>query len=85
MGNGDIKSTLREFIKANFMVAMEFADDDSFLEHGIIDSLGIIDLMGFIETQYGFRPATQEMIPENFDSLERLSRYIAAQLSESDS
>lgn len=76
MSEVEIKNTLREFITTNFMVATEFADADSFLQHGIVDSLGILDLMSFVEKTWGFKPAAKDMIPDNFDSLDRLAGYI---------
>lgn len=75
MSKTDIKTALREFIQTNFMVS-EFGDDDSFLDQGIIDSLGVLDVMGFIESNFNVRPAPQDVTPENFDSLNRLTNYV---------
>ena len=76
MSESEIKAEIREFIKANFMVATEFDGDDSFLQQGIIDSLGVLDLMGFIERTYGFKPETKDIVPENFDTLNQLANFV---------
>jgi acyl carrier protein len=55
-----------------------FTDDDSFLENGIIDSTGILELIGFIEEEFGIEVRDEDLVPDNFDSISRLCRYIAA-------
>lgn len=77
----DTKSKLKNYIVENFLFGSEDAgldDNDSFLEKGIIDSTGILEVVGFIEDEFGFEVADEELIPENFDSIEKLSAYIQA-------
>lgn len=52
------------------------ADDDSFLEKGIIDSTGILELVMFLEEQFGIKVADEELLPENMDSVGRLVQFI---------
>lgn len=54
----------------------EFADDDSFLENGIIDSTGVLELVLFLEENYGFKVADEEITPENLDSFNNLLKYV---------
>lgn len=54
----------------------EFDDSDSFLETGIIDSLGIVDLMLFLESEYGVKVKPKDITPENFDSVDRLVDFV---------
>ncbi len=75
-----VESTLRKFILENYL----FTDDDSalnnadsFLEKGIIDSTGILEVIFFIEEQFGFKVADEEMVPENLDSVDNLVRFVA--------
>jgi acyl carrier protein len=75
-----ILSDLREFIARNFLFSDKgytYGDDVSFLENGIIDSLGIIELVTFVEKKYGISVADNELLPENFDSVAKLGSFVA--------
>jgi acyl carrier protein len=52
------------------------SDDTSFLESGVIDSTGLLELIGFIERTYGFRLNDEELVPDNLDSLRKLTLFI---------
>jgi len=76
----DTKAELREFIAENFMMGMdpsELTDTGSFLELGIIDSTGVLELVGFLEEKYSIEVADSDLIPDNLDSLENLVKYVA--------
>ena len=63
----------------NFLFGNEskaFSDEDSFMEKGIIDSTGILELIEFVEEQYEIKIEDDELIPENLDSLNNLSAFI---------
>lgn len=75
MSRDDIAQAIRSFIQTNFMVA-DFDDNESFLESGIIDSLGVIDLMAFVEKEYAFKVDPKDVAPENFDSVDRLANFV---------
>ena len=72
------KSEIREFIVHNFLFGQDngLTDDASFLEQGIIDSTGVLELVMFVEEQFGIKIADEELLPENLDSVERLARFI---------
>jgi acyl carrier protein len=75
---------VRDFISRNFLFSdqgFNYADDTSFLEEGIIDSLGIIELVAFVEKQFGISVGDQELLPDNFDSVAKLSSFINAKLA----
>lgn len=81
----DIKGEMRQFIINNYLRDAENArlsDDDSFLEQGIIDSIGVIELTNFIQREYDIKIEVAEIIPENFDTLNNLERYITRKLKE---
>ncbi len=71
---------LREFVQENFLFGQEaaFSDDDSFLEQGIIDSTGVLELVAFLEDRYQITVDDEELVPENLDSINNLLRFIAA-------
>ena len=75
----EVQEELRKFIINNFLFGQEeFAlnPEDSFIETGVIDSTGILELVTFIEDKYSFRIEDEEMLPENLDSLERVGNFI---------
>jgi acyl carrier protein len=74
-----VKKQLRTFIYETYFFGDEseaFADDDSFMEQGIIDSTGVLELTAFMEEKYGFTIEDDEMIPANLDSLNNLISFI---------
>ncbi len=77
--NQDVKTTIREFIVENFLfgdTSVVFDDDDSLMENGILDSTGILELVAFLEKEYGIRIANEEILPENMDTLNNLHRFL---------
>lgn len=67
---------MRDFVEKNFYVNNTFSDSDSFFENGIIDSTGVLELVGFIEKSFDIVVEDDEVIPENLDSIECLINYI---------
>jgi len=69
---------LREFVTTNFYIPPDLDLDEatSFLERGILDSTGVLELVVFIEAQFGIAVADDELVPANFDSLGALTRFI---------
>lgn len=75
----DVRADIKDFIVDNFMMgrdSQELADSSSLLELGIIDSTGVLELVGFIEGKYNFNVEDEELVPENLDSLDNLVSYI---------
>lgn len=74
---------VREFVVENFL----FGDvevlkyDTSFMEEGIIDSTGILELVFFIEETFGFSVKDDELVPENMDSLQNIARFVDRKLN----
>lgn len=74
-----VKQRLREFVAKQYYVAdpTSFDDATSFLDRGIIDSTGVLELVAFVEDTYGLQVADEEIIPANFDSIDALSAFVA--------
>jgi acyl carrier protein len=74
----DIREKLTQFFEENFMIELGngFGEDDSFLESGIIDSTGVLELVTFLEDDFGIKVKDDEIVPENLDSLNNLEAYI---------
>jgi len=75
----DIKEQVRAFVTSNFYVADPAALDDgaSLLDRGIIDSTGVLEVIFFIEENFGIAVEDSEMLPENLDSIERITQFIS--------
>jgi acyl carrier protein len=70
---------LRQFIVENFLFGREEAplgSDDSLLELGIIDSTGVLELVGFLEQKYSITIQDEELVPDNLDSVNRLVAFV---------
>jgi acyl carrier protein len=69
---------LRTFIQENFLFgrAADFSDDDSFLEMGLIDSTGVLELVNYLEETHGIRVDDDDLVPENLDSINRIVRFV---------
>ena len=70
-----IRQRIRGFVTETFFVE-DFADDDSFLRSGIVDSMGMSHLVAFLESEFGIRIADEELVPENLDSLARAAAFV---------
>lgn len=53
-----------------------FTDDDSLLETGVIDSVAMVDLVGFLESRFSIKIDEDDMTPENFDSVSAIVAYV---------
>jgi acyl carrier protein len=75
---------IRDFIVAKLLFgdSTTLKDDASFLDSGVVDSTGMLDLITFVEEKYRIKVADEEMIPENFDSVERLNRFVLKKLGD---
>ena len=77
-----MEQELRKFVVDNYLFGrdLDFSDDDSFLEKGIIDSTGVLELVSHLEKTYGIQVADDELLPENLDSISRLIRFLDRKL-----
>ena len=73
-----LQQQIRDFVTTNFYVVHpeSLEDRTSLLDHGIIDSTGVLEVILFIETTFGVTVEDSEMLPENLDSIERIARYV---------
>ncbi|MHB1565352.1 MAG: acyl carrier protein [Acidiferrobacter sp.] len=75
-----IKGQVRNYICENFLMGLQdsdLTDDASFLDLGIIDSTGVIELISYLEEVYGITVEDTEMIPDNLDSLSAIEQYVS--------
>jgi acyl carrier protein len=76
-----IRKALRGFVLSNFLFTDDQAalsDGDSFQETRTIDSMGMIQVIQFIESEYQIKVNDEEMVPEKLDSIDRLTAFVLA-------
>lgn len=74
-----VRARVRDFLGSTFYLAnqAELDDTTSLLETGIVDSTGVLEIIGFLESTFAFHVEDDEIIPENLDSVERLVDYVS--------
>jgi len=74
----DTKNIVRNFVVENFLFGEDgkLEEDTSFLETGIVDSTGILELVAFLEETFHIQMEDEELIPENLDSILNVVRYL---------
>jgi acyl carrier protein len=80
--DGAAKS-LRNFLAENFPLgedAWQLSPEDSLLDAGVIDSTGVLELISFLESQFGIEISDEELLPENLDSIENILRFLEQKL-----
>jgi acyl carrier protein len=80
--HSDIEAGVRGFITENFPLSdgSELGRADSLLEAGVIDSVGVLELIEHLEATYGIQVPDEDVLPENLDSIEAIGRYVASRL-----
>ena len=73
-----VAQQVRAFIVENFLFGRDDAltDEQSFLDSGIVDSTGVLELVAFLEKTYGIEFEDEELVPENLDSINNISEFL---------
>ena len=74
-----IKAEVRRYIEENLLLgagAVSPGDDESFLEHQVLDSTGFLELVAHLEQTYGITIGDEDMVPENLDSLNAIEAFV---------
>ena len=82
----EIEAKIRSFIvtKLYYTEDTPIADEDSFLETGVVDSMGVMELVAFVQSEFGLEVAPSEIVVENFDSIRKLADFVRAKLGSSE-
>ena len=70
---------IRGYILDNFLFTddqSELSNSDSFLEKGLVDSTGILEIISFIEDEFNLKVDDDEMVPENLDSVDSILNFL---------
>jgi len=70
-----VRDQIRSFIRESFFVD-GFEDGDSLLANGLVDSMGMAELIAFLETEFDLAIDDGELVPENLDSVERAASFV---------
>ncbi len=79
----DSKDKIKAFIVDNFLFGNEdgLKDETSFLEEGIIDSTGVLELVTFLEEEFSISVDDEELIPQNLDSINNVTAYVQRKIN----
>lgn len=79
----DIKKTVRDFLNQSFLSggSLELSDSDSLLQLQVVDSTGFLELVSFLEGEFGLKVADDEMVPENLESLDNIEQFVRGKLA----
>jgi len=75
----DVRESIRNYIVENFLFgdSAPLTDDGmSLLDNGIIDSVGVMELVAFLEQDHGLQIEDEDLVPENLDSVENLTAFV---------
>ncbi len=81
----EVRHRIHQYILENFLFTDDedaLDDEASFLEEGIVDSTGILELVMFVEESFGITVQDEELLPENFDSVNQLTAYVMRKQAE---
>jgi acyl carrier protein len=79
MSSDGVRTKIREYIQDRFMIGKSLntlGDSDQLLEKGILDSTGVLELVGFIEENFPFSVEDEELLPDNLGSVDNIVRYV---------
>jgi acyl carrier protein len=78
----DVKSIIRTFIVDNYLFGDDegLQDNTSFLDEGIVDSTGILELIEFISEEFSITVEDEELVPENLDSINNVTAFIGRKI-----
>jgi acyl carrier protein len=76
-----VREDIRTFVVDTFFVD-HFSDDEPFLSAGIIDSMGMLQLVTFLQEQFGIEIRDEELVPENLDSVARAAAFVQRKLKD---
>lgn len=78
-----VEQEIRQFVIDNFVRAAgdgDFSNEDSFLETGLVDSMGILNLVEFVREKFSVSVADEELVPEHWDSVCRVAEFVQSKL-----
>ena len=84
VGADEAKIRLRKFLGNRFpqIEGRGIGEDEPLLETGVLDSLGVLDLVEFLENEFKIEIIDDELLPENFETIKRITSFVLKKLHE---
>ena len=76
LNQGIVVERIRKFLVQQFPATKNVDNDEPLLNNGLIDSLGILDVVAFLEKEFGIAVSDEDLLPENFGSIQNLSNFV---------
>jgi acyl carrier protein len=78
MTENHLNPRIRTFIQKKFPLARKqlLKDSDALLESGVLDSLGVLDVVSYLEQEFSIEVADDELVPENFQTIDRIAAFV---------
>lgn len=80
----EIERKIRDFVLRNYLFTTDgnaLQNDQSLMQTGVLDSTGILELISFLHEAFEVQVYDEEMIPENLDSVDRLTAFVKSKLA----
>ena len=81
MNQDIVAERIRKFLVQQFPATKNVGNNESLLNNGLIDSLGILEVVAFLEKEFGFTVSDEDLLPENFGSVHSLSNFVGQKLN----
>lgn len=78
MNEKTVNDRIKTYLMEKFPLARKrgLNQEDNLLENGILDSLGVLDLVTFMEKEFAIQVGDEELVPENFQTLDTLAAFV---------
>ena len=76
MDRQNTTSKIKTFLAQQFPMTRNVSNDEPLLTNGLIDSLGILEVVSFVENEFGVVVSDEELLPENFGSIHSLTNFV---------
>ena len=82
--SNSIRSVIRNFIEENFLFQIgekQLSDEQSLLEAGVVDSTGVLELVGFLEERFDLQVADKDIVPQNLDNIKAITNFVERKIA----
>ena len=79
----EVLNRVRKFVRQNFLYAspdMQVADSEQLLEAGVVDSMGVIEMLEFLQHEFGVTVPDEDVTEENLGSMQAIATYVVARV-----
>ena len=80
----DIEGQLRKFVDTNLVYGkgdVLYDNDSSFIQEGLVDSMGVLEIIAYVQSAFGIEIGSREVTPQNFDSVNKIGQFVRGKLA----